>query len=132
MTVKEYYNLLVETSASGGFPALAKSYPIQLKCAYRGKDGKRCAIGVLIPDEEYEASFENKTFSYLLSVGDLKGDSSWIPTKNEIRLTPYELSDVQYIHDEFAFSFEGSCWDHSKFIEMLDKLEIFQNMESEK
>ena len=29
-------------------------------CAYRGRDGKRCAIGVLISDDLYDAEFEGK------------------------------------------------------------------------
>ena len=27
-------------------------------CAYRGEDGKMCAVGCLIPDEEYQVSFD--------------------------------------------------------------------------
>ena len=30
-------------------------------CAYRGHAGKKCAVGVLIPDEQYRASFECKS-----------------------------------------------------------------------
>lgn len=29
-------------------------------CAYRGYAGKKCAVGVLIPDEQYSAGFECK------------------------------------------------------------------------
>lgn len=29
-------------------------------CLYRGPDGTKCAVGVLIPDEEYSVYFENK------------------------------------------------------------------------
>jgi hypothetical protein len=29
-----------------------------ISCAYRGEDGLKCAIGVLIPDDQYKPSFE--------------------------------------------------------------------------
>src|SRR5262245_34265226 len=32
-------------------------------CLYRGPKGTRCAVGVLIPDDEYFESFERKTIS---------------------------------------------------------------------
>lgn len=32
-------------------------------CAYRGKDGKKCAVGWLIPDEEYTPRMEYTSFS---------------------------------------------------------------------
>lgn len=28
-------------------------------CAYRGKDGRKCAIGIFIPDDKYTEQFEN-------------------------------------------------------------------------
>ena len=36
-------------------------------CAYRGEDGTKCAIGILIPDEIYLPEMEGKGFSTLCS-----------------------------------------------------------------
>ncbi len=33
------------------------------RCVYRGKDGKRCAVGCLIPEERYERRFEDVSLS---------------------------------------------------------------------
>ena len=35
-------------------------------CAYRGKHGRKCAIGVLIPDEQYHEEMEKRTVRYLV------------------------------------------------------------------
>ena len=35
-------------------------------CAYKAEDGKKCAVGCLIPDELYQERFENLGISQLL------------------------------------------------------------------
>ena len=37
-----------------------------LKCLYRGPNGLKCAVGVLIPDSIYEKDMESKNAGYLL------------------------------------------------------------------
>jgi hypothetical protein len=37
------------------------------RCLYRGPDGMKCAIGVLIPDEEYVEAMESLSISQLLN-----------------------------------------------------------------
>ena len=34
-------------------------------CAYRGAEAKMCAIGCLIPDDEYKEGFERRSVDYL-------------------------------------------------------------------
>ena len=34
-------------------------------CAYRGKHGRKCAIGVLIPDEQYHEEMEGESVKFL-------------------------------------------------------------------
>ena len=57
-------------------------------CAYRGGDGKRCAVGWNIEDHEYQPTFEGKL---------IKSDSTFIPE----RLWPYRLflREIQQAHD---------------------------------
>ena len=38
-------------------------------CAYRGKDGLKCAIGILIADEDYRADMERLAAQNLLAKG---------------------------------------------------------------
>jgi len=40
------------------------------QCAYRGKDGRMCAVGCLIPDKVYTSKFENKNVRGLLDIND--------------------------------------------------------------
>lgn len=65
---------------------------VDQECAYRGADGRRCAIGCLIPDELYNGSIEGT------AVGDL-----WPPLLRECGLQIGEktglLQELQELHD---------------------------------
>ena len=60
-----------------------------LGCMYHAPDGKKCAVGCLITDEEYSPSMENTAISDLINNNRLK------------RLSPFQglLQDLQYVHD---------------------------------
>ncbi len=68
-------------------------------CAYRGEDGRRCAIGVLIPDEYYVESIEDSTVfneavdGHLTNV--LKANGIDINDDYTIKL----LRELQRVHD---------------------------------
>lgn len=55
-------------------------------CMYRGLEGRKCFVGVLIPDELYDSSFEGKQVS-MLPKGVLPACSISL------------LQDLQRIHD---------------------------------
>jgi hypothetical protein len=59
------------------------------ECSYRGKDGTKCAAGVLISDEEYNAKFESWTWSGLV-------DNYIVEDKFK-----EEINDLQEIHDRW-------------------------------
>lgn len=62
-------------------------------CAYRGKNGTKCAAGCLIPDELYKPEFENKTVS-----GLVKLDAAELP---EFFTTELQLiACLQTVHDD--------------------------------
>ena len=63
------------------------------KCMYRGMDNTTCAIGCLIPDEKYEANFENK------------GVNSSTLELAFPEFKPFDelLSDLQTVHDDGDF-----------------------------
>lgn len=58
-------------------------------CAYRGKNGMKCAIGCLIPDGRYELSIEGKTV-YRLSENKFP---EWGPIREF-------LGELQIAHDQ--------------------------------
>lgn len=68
-------------------------------CRYRGLNGLKCAVGILIPDEEYEERFENNTIAHIFNV---------VSNKNFVqKYKKYSLfiSDLQRIHDFYSESF---------------------------
>jgi hypothetical protein len=64
-----------------------------LRCRYRGEDGKMCAIGCLIPDEEYEPSMEGKAIETLLR----RREGTFAPSLEEVSLSL--LGALQRVHD---------------------------------
>lgn len=58
MTEQEAYERMREWLGREG---ASKSESRNGLCVYRLGDGNKCAVGVLIPDEEYHETFENAT-----------------------------------------------------------------------
>jgi hypothetical protein len=60
-------------------------------CAYRGDNGRMCAIGCLIPDSQYEKRYEGKT-------------ASWVAEEEQVtaitRIQGNNLNELQRIHDQ--------------------------------
>ena len=99
---REYYDLLVSTSATGGFPARNS-----LGCVYLHSSGRKCAIGLLIPDG-HKAQYEGGYVDLILDIfPDLK---DYMPDG----LTVTELREIQRCHDS-----QVNGWDHEKFVESL-------------
>lgn len=117
MTSKEYYDLLVKTSAAGGFPAGVDGI-----CRYRLPNNKRCAVGIIMPDNIYTVAFEGKNID-CLQQGYIY-DWSWIPKG----ITVDDLTYIQNIHDSIAGNiYELKCdWPHSDFVAKLNQLRCFQ------
>lgn len=62
-------------------------------CAYRGRDGLRCAAGALIPDDEYNPDFEGEPVTrrrILLAIGVSPNDGDAVTL----------LARLQDMHDE--------------------------------
>ena len=63
------------------------------RCLYRGSNGKKCAIGCLIPDKFYNPSLEGKLITHndileTLHQGGYSGDKMFLL-----------MSDLQKVHD---------------------------------
>lgn len=115
-TKREYYDLLVNTSLEGGFPARRPSG----RCKYRTGDGKACAVGLLILDEDYDPKFEDMGS---VECDDYKDFIEPFVNYPEGTTTEF-LSAVQKVHDRLSHG-----WDHNLFVKELN--EIF-GIESER
>lgn len=72
------------------------------ECMYRAPDGRRCAIGVFIPDDVYTPDMENKSVGTLIT---------YCPAVAEIfaGVDQYLLRALQSVHDKSA----PQCWLHA-------------------
>lgn len=60
-------------------------------CLYRGPNGKKCAVGMFIPDEKYSPSMENK------SALGLSNDHEYVDTT--LPLSFHGMDSLQSVHD---------------------------------
>ncbi len=90
-------------------------------CAYRGNKGRKCAIGCLIPDEEYNESMEGASASSLLTTGsDYKAVSTLKIFNDNF------LNKLQIIHDDICirnkYAQEWTQLEKEEFKERVEKL----------
>jgi len=79
-------------------------------CLYRTDTGLKCAIGALIPDDQYDESFESTNVEDLVTIKD-------IPALSGLDVEFLKL--LQRIHDNLE------CWfDESYFKNMLRELAV--------
>lgn len=117
MTKQWYYDELVRRSAEGLFPAVGTA-----GCAYRATSGLKCAIGVLIPDSDYEVGWENHDFAGVASqFGKPAWWPEWLQWSEDESSSAYQL---QLCHDELS-----GGWSHRKFVERLNRLALFADVE---
>lgn len=115
MTNQEYLEMLVRAAHDGTFPSLNET---RRECRYRNQEGKRCAIGLIIPDEVYAPAWEGETVHGLPQI---------LRTLLKILLpdmTADELQSVQLLHDQHAMGKEG--WNTEQFITDLRQLPCFR------
>jgi hypothetical protein len=62
-------------------------------CAYRGEDGTKCAIGILIPDDIYSFDMEGKNFHQLCQQYDV------VAALPEIKAIKQVGEVMQQLHD---------------------------------
>jgi hypothetical protein len=133
ITPQQYFDLLVETSKSGGFPSInypLKTYPTRGTCMYRNPNGKRCAFGLLIRDEKYRPSMEEETATddffrrypgCFTPVQGFKQEGRFKETNDYLA--------VQLTHDREAFKTQnGNSWDHKSFVGALLNLPCFSSV----
>ncbi len=65
-------------------------------CAYRGADGRQCAIGCLIPDDEYDSDMEGNDVEGLIPYSDAIAGLLHLSEEDYLRL----LGALQSLHDD--------------------------------
>ena len=123
LTAKQYFDLLVKTSSEGGFPAVTRSG----SCCYRMENGRKCAVGIIIPNEIDTYAFEGSGISDLTDYArELLQIRSWIPDG----ILEGDLQKVQECHDNQVLHYDYFLppWNHDKFVESLSELECFKEI----
>ena len=108
MTKLEYYELLVKTSLEGGFPARV-SEGMASVCKYRCEDGKKCAIGLIMPDGFYRPDMEGR------AVNRVTGHTipDWFPEGVDMD----QVMEIQAAHDGMTI-----IWRHERFVGLLKNI----------
>src|SRR5690606_20582833 len=91
LTKQEYYDLLVKSATDGTFPSYD---PESKRCRYQGPNGSKCAVGLLIPDSDYDRGFEGWAARAL---GE-RFKRKWLPQNMDLE----DLQEVQDCHDRNA------------------------------
>ena len=97
------------------------------RCLYRGPDGMKCAVGVLIPDSEYREEFDWFEFKGM-SLQEIMDECPSISSLN------YKmLAELQYVHDsQGAWGSSGLTRDGAmKFIEAIEHVNKYCREEGE-
>lgn len=115
MTKQEYYDLLVRSARDGTFPSYNGS-----SCRYRlnqhASCKQRCAIGLLIDDENYDKTIEG--------LGIYNSEIEKV-VKYPEGLIRSDLCDVQAIHDDLS---KRELWSASVFVRELNTLSCFADV----
>lgn len=117
MTKREYFELLVKTSEAGGFPSVAMCVSLcgsKLRCLYRGPDGRKCAVGLLIPDDKFDPAINSDAVYDVIDRVDVPEGMS-----------EGDLNDCQKAHDALARERE---WPHDDFVALLRELPCFRGL----
>ncbi len=95
MTLQEIFDKTTNAIIAQGGPSLTRK--VERGCAYRGVNGRKCAIGHLIPDELYDKDIEGGGFQALLD--EHPELATHFKTISTDKKAPRLLESLQYAHD---------------------------------
>lgn len=96
-TIQQAFDFVVEGLAKQGGPSFG---PAPGTCMYRGEEGRKCALGLVIRDEDYRPKLEGNSVPALMN--ELEGTPSWSLIANHLNF----WKGMQRAHDT-AFSKDG-------------------------
>lgn len=117
MTKQEYFEKLKIAAYNGTFPSTSKDVYGTTTCRYRADKTacckKRCAIGILIPDEVYDEFIEGNAICRIINFFEIPDN-----------MTLDDLALVQSLHDSMATE-----WNADEFIKGIKNLACFAGLE---
>jgi hypothetical protein len=107
MTLQESFTHICRNLIAASAPSVYWNDPVENICQYRGKDGVKCAIGWLIPDEYYHPDMEGRGVQRLLQDHpELRREVPFIQPWRT-----HDLVALQQIHDDAALGWHpGMDW----------------------
>lgn len=91
--VKEH--LLTQKQQSRTMMGLPGGYVEKPRCAYRGDNGRKCAIGALIPDDMYVSWMEGNSVIFLIDKYPVVQAHLGVENNSDVTF----LNELQGIHD---------------------------------
>jgi hypothetical protein len=112
MTLEEYRDLLISTSANGGFPSHEGNF-----CRYRNPDCKACAIGLLL-DDDTAKKLDGTSSTGVWSGACWDVVREFVPTG----MTQGMATQLQEAHDDLALDDINNHWDHDSFVQKVNNI----------
>jgi hypothetical protein len=105
MTAQEIFDKVINHLLQQGGPALNYNYDDDPVCRYRSNNGLKCAVGCLIPDDQYDPLMEEIRIRIHYPPTDPL--NTWVAKHYE----PHRdlLTALQSLHDRFGLG--GVCYD---------------------
>lgn len=94
MKPQEIFNKVATHLFTQGTRAMADPDCHSGQCMYRGPNGSKCAVGVLIPDELYRKNMETRTINGLLDDEEVVLPA-WMTENRQL------LWSLQCVHDQY-------------------------------
>ena len=109
MTANKFKELIIKTSAEGGFPAVDNN---GLSCVYLSDCGRKCVVGLTIPNGHPGQYCQGSVHTLYEKYPDLK---EHIPGGLGIDI----MSELQGVHDNLSLS---TNWNHESFVERVTEI----------
>lgn len=118
MDRQEIFDKVAQHLITQGKPSASYDNEGIKHCLYRGPDGTKCAVGCLIPDEEYSKDIESYRVRHIIEVSLTEGINPVISSfSNDVNL----LHDLQKVHD-YCDIHEDGTFVHSNLIYRLNEV----------
>lgn len=101
MNAQEFFDTTVTVLRAQGGPSINEKGV----CLYRGPNGRKCAAGIHITDEEYDPTMDPLMLHKLLIQKDKDGQL-WLPSGHALRLHSGLAGALQSAHDRAARAIE--------------------------
>ena len=91
---QQIFNKVARHLFEQGSPAKYTNSEDEEHCMYRAPDGRKCAVGCLLPDGLYQQDMEDNSIETLLLDNDRWGLPQWMEANQLL------LQDLQCVHDQ--------------------------------